>query len=534
MPAAERIPVLNEIGIRQLINGPIPITADGEPIIGLAPELDNFYVACGFTSGIAARGGAGRAMAHWIVDGEPDMDLWPFDVRRFGHHISGKRYHVRARGRELLAATTTSTGRSTRCDPAAAAAAARCTRRWRRPGRGVRLELRLGAAELVCAPGRRRPPDEPSFEGRPNWFEAIGREHRAVRERVALIDRARSRNSRSAGPAPSRSCSASPPTTSTEPAGIDHLHPALQRARRHRGRRHHHAARRRPLLHRHRQRLRRARLRTGSAPPAARRQRARCRRHLGARGDQSVRAAAARGAREARPTTTSATRPFPYMNAREIRHRLRAGARRCASPMSASWATSCTCRSSTRCTSTSGCGRPASRSASSTSATARSRPCGWRSAISSGAPTSRPTTTPTRPGSASAWRSTRATSSAARRWRASRRRGPSAELCSLRARPADTGLWRRSDPAATARCSASRRAAATATRSARASSTATCPPRRPVTPTTRSRPSASACRRDALAAGALRPGSAANPGVAGGSRWGGPQPREPPWPPSDG
>ena len=84
LPAAERLPILNEIGIQTIINGPIPVSADGEPIMGLAPELDNFYVACGFTAGIAASGGAGEAMANWIVDGDPGMDLWQFDVRRFG------------------------------------------------------------------------------------------------------------------------------------------------------------------------------------------------------------------------------------------------------------------------------------------------------------------------------------------------------------------------------------------------------------------------------------------------------------------
>ena len=84
LPAAERLPVLNEIGIRTVINGPIPVSADGEPIMGLAPELDNFYVACGFTAGIAASGGAGDAMANWIMHGDPGLDLWPFDVRRFG------------------------------------------------------------------------------------------------------------------------------------------------------------------------------------------------------------------------------------------------------------------------------------------------------------------------------------------------------------------------------------------------------------------------------------------------------------------
>ncbi|MEO8669599.1 MAG: FAD-dependent oxidoreductase, partial [Bauldia sp.] len=84
LPAAERLPILNEIGIQTVINGPIPVSADGEPIMGLAPELDNFFVACGFTAGIAASGGAGLAMANWIVHGDPGMDLWSFDIRRFG------------------------------------------------------------------------------------------------------------------------------------------------------------------------------------------------------------------------------------------------------------------------------------------------------------------------------------------------------------------------------------------------------------------------------------------------------------------
>ena len=92
LPAAERLPILNELGIRTVINGPIPISPDGEPIMGLAPERDNVYVACGFTSGIAASGGAGKAMAEWIVEGEPGLDLWAFDVRRFGSHHMSARY----------------------------------------------------------------------------------------------------------------------------------------------------------------------------------------------------------------------------------------------------------------------------------------------------------------------------------------------------------------------------------------------------------------------------------------------------------
>ncbi|MCP3973798.1 MAG: FAD-dependent oxidoreductase [bacterium] len=96
-PAARRIPVLEELGIRAFINGPIPISPDGEPLMGLAPGLDNFFVSCGFTSGIAASGGAGKAMAGWILDGDPGLDLWAFDVRRFGELHSNPRYlHDRA------------------------------------------------------------------------------------------------------------------------------------------------------------------------------------------------------------------------------------------------------------------------------------------------------------------------------------------------------------------------------------------------------------------------------------------------------
>ncbi len=96
-PAARRIPMLGDLGIRTIVNGPIPISADGEPIVGQAPGLENFFLACGFTSGIAAAGGIGKAMANWIVEGDPGLDLWPFDIRRFGPLHSGSRFlHDRA------------------------------------------------------------------------------------------------------------------------------------------------------------------------------------------------------------------------------------------------------------------------------------------------------------------------------------------------------------------------------------------------------------------------------------------------------
>jgi len=183
--ASERIPVLNDVGIRQMINGPIPITADGEPIIGLSPELDNFYLCCGFTSGIAASGGAGWVMANWIVDGDPGLDLWPFDVRRFGtpHSVKSFMYEraVESYARYYHIAWPNydpDAGRGARRSPLHATlldAGAVYGNKfgWERPNW-------FGEAGT-------RPVEVPSF-GRGPAFDAIGAEHRAVRERVAVID----------------------------------------------------------------------------------------------------------------------------------------------------------------------------------------------------------------------------------------------------------------------------------------------------------------------------------------------------------
>lgn len=79
-----RIPALNETGIRKFYNGPESFTPDNQFILGEAPELQNFFVGAGFNSvGIACAGGAGRALAEWIVGGEPSSDLTAVDIRRF-------------------------------------------------------------------------------------------------------------------------------------------------------------------------------------------------------------------------------------------------------------------------------------------------------------------------------------------------------------------------------------------------------------------------------------------------------------------
>jgi glycine cleavage system aminomethyltransferase T/glycine/D-amino acid oxidase-like deaminating enzyme len=82
--AIARIPALAETGIKMFYNGPESFTPDNQFILGEAPELRNFFVGAGFNSvGIASAGGAGRALAEWITEGEPSLDLSAVDIRRF-------------------------------------------------------------------------------------------------------------------------------------------------------------------------------------------------------------------------------------------------------------------------------------------------------------------------------------------------------------------------------------------------------------------------------------------------------------------
>ncbi|ODA67391.1 4-methylaminobutanoate oxidase (formaldehyde-forming) [Methyloligella halotolerans] len=83
--ALPRVPALETAGIKELVNGPESFTPDGNFILGQAPECESFFVGAGFNAfGIAAGGGAGMALAHWVMNGEPHADLAPVDIRRFG------------------------------------------------------------------------------------------------------------------------------------------------------------------------------------------------------------------------------------------------------------------------------------------------------------------------------------------------------------------------------------------------------------------------------------------------------------------
>ncbi len=84
----ERIPALATAGIRQAINGPFTFGPDGNPMIGPVPGMHNYWCAVGVMAGFCQGGGVGLAMAEWMIDGEPSIDVWAMDVARFGNWAS--------------------------------------------------------------------------------------------------------------------------------------------------------------------------------------------------------------------------------------------------------------------------------------------------------------------------------------------------------------------------------------------------------------------------------------------------------------
>jgi len=86
--AFERVPVLTEAGVKRVINGPMIWSPDSSALIGPVPELKNYYCCTGIIPGFSQSGGLGLVMGQWITQGEPEMDLFPWDLARFGHWAS--------------------------------------------------------------------------------------------------------------------------------------------------------------------------------------------------------------------------------------------------------------------------------------------------------------------------------------------------------------------------------------------------------------------------------------------------------------
>ena len=94
--AMERMPVFEDAGIKRIVNGAIPHSADGSPLLGPAAGLKNFWLCCGSSFGIAQGGGCGKYLAQWLLYGDSEINMTGFDPRRFGSYADEK--YMKAKG----------------------------------------------------------------------------------------------------------------------------------------------------------------------------------------------------------------------------------------------------------------------------------------------------------------------------------------------------------------------------------------------------------------------------------------------------
>ena len=185
--AGQRVPLFETAGIKDHINGPIAYTPDGNPMVGPAWGLRNFWLSEGHSFGITAAGGSGRHIAEWIIEGSPSIDMMGVDPRRFSATQSARDF-IKAKNEECYEHVFVihydfeerTAARPAKTSPIydrqkALNAAFGQRYGWERPN--------------WFAPKGTEPFNKYSFHTRrTNWFDTVGEEVRAARERVGLLD----------------------------------------------------------------------------------------------------------------------------------------------------------------------------------------------------------------------------------------------------------------------------------------------------------------------------------------------------------
>jgi glycine cleavage system aminomethyltransferase T/glycine/D-amino acid oxidase-like deaminating enzyme len=183
-----RVPQMDEITVTRMINGPEAFTPDNEFCLG-ETEILGLFVAAGFCAhGLAGAGGIGKVMSEWIAEGEPSLDLWHMDIRRFGPQYRSPSY-THARIKEtyetyydiLYPNHERQAGRPLRISPANA---------WHREHAAAFGE-KSGWERVNWYDSNAGHGDEsmrPRGWAAQHWSPAIGAEHEATREGVAIFD----------------------------------------------------------------------------------------------------------------------------------------------------------------------------------------------------------------------------------------------------------------------------------------------------------------------------------------------------------
>ena len=185
--AMQRVPATLTAGVRKFFCGPESFTPDLQPVVGEAPTVKNYFVAAGLNSiGILTGGGLGRVLAHWIINGQPDVDVTGFNVDRLHRYQTNPEYR-RTRTVESLGmvyqthypfrSMTTARG------------AKRSAFHDRLAARGACFRDVSGweGADWYAPPGVAPEVGELGW-GRPHWFPYWAEEHRAAREGAIVMD----------------------------------------------------------------------------------------------------------------------------------------------------------------------------------------------------------------------------------------------------------------------------------------------------------------------------------------------------------
>ncbi|ATX67326.1 GcvT family protein [Roseinatronobacter bogoriensis] len=179
--AIDRVPAVGEAGIKRVINGPMIWSPDSSALMGPVPEMRGYFCCCGIIPGFSQSGGLGKLAAEWIVEGEPSLDLFGWDMARFGHWAGkdftrarvadqyANRFKIHFPGEERTA------GRPARTRPAYAM----------QQEMGAVFGLNYGWEHPLYFDAAT--PDSAGFTRQP-WFDTVGREARMLRDHAGIID----------------------------------------------------------------------------------------------------------------------------------------------------------------------------------------------------------------------------------------------------------------------------------------------------------------------------------------------------------
>jgi len=184
MRAIDRVPAVATAGVKRVINGPMIWSPDSAILLGPVPEMRGYFAACGIIPGFSQSGGIGKLAAEWIVEGEPTLDMFGWDMARFGHW-AGKaftkarvedqyahRFKIHFPNEERLA------GRPVRTRPVYEM----------QKQMGAKFGLNFGWEHPLWFAAAGEPDAETYGFVRQNWWAPVGREVKMLREKAGVID----------------------------------------------------------------------------------------------------------------------------------------------------------------------------------------------------------------------------------------------------------------------------------------------------------------------------------------------------------